>query len=230
MLKHGNLSSLLLLLMAAALCACQTTTFQIPRCQAGLGRPVAFSNQTDVGIIHWFVHDQNGSVGGVSPTTVHACHDNSTLFLNFTNTDEDVISNLKGCNSALYTEDAVEFFIATEGSYPADYYEFEVSPRGELFFADINNPYLNCSKLNTNYMQCPLVKYGARLTELGWEAWLEVGLKIIGRGQLATKFYGNLYRIDKNAGKPTGYYCWQSTMADPPCFHKPKFFGRIELI
>lgn len=80
-------------------------------------------------------------------------------------------------------------------------------------------------------MQCPLVKeYGAQFVENGWAAWMVVDVKVLGRGESLTRFYGNFYRIDKNAGKPTGYYCWQSTMADPPCFHKPKFFGKIELI
>jgi hypothetical protein len=42
-------------------------------------------------------------------------------------------------------------FIATTSSYPYQYFEIEVSPRGELFFADIYNPQLTCANLGTLY-------------------------------------------------------------------------------
>jgi hypothetical protein len=93
----------IILLGLLLLTSAQTVTFKIPRCPSSSSDLRSFSNQTDIGLIHWFVHDQNGSIAGVSPTTVHACHDNSLLYLNFSNTDSDIIANLKGCNSALYT-------------------------------------------------------------------------------------------------------------------------------
>lgn len=105
-----------------------------------------------------------------------------------------------------------------------------MSPKGELFFANIKNPNLNCSNFGTEYQQCTAVQYGAKLTTQGWDAWLKLDLTVIGRGQPLRKFYGNFFRIDKTVGKPTTYTCWQSTLSDPPCFHKPKYFGAIELI
>lgn len=203
---------------------------QVPRCVANHGPCEIEGGQTDVGRINYFVYDQNGSSQGTASTIVRACHDGKYLYVNYSNVDTDVISTLKGCNSFLYTEDAVEFFVATGESYPYDYYEFEVSPKGELFFADIHNAALNCSKLGTQYKDCSLVQYDGKITAQGWDAWLKLDLTVIGRGQPLRKFYGNFFRIDKNAGKPTAYLCWQSTFADPPCFHKPKNFGAIELI
>lgn len=65
------------------------------------------NGQTDIGRINYFTFDQNGSSTGATPTVVNICHDLKYLYVNFTNTDSDIISSLKGCNSPLYTEDAV---------------------------------------------------------------------------------------------------------------------------
>jgi hypothetical protein len=60
-------------------------------------------DQTEIGQINYFVHDQNGSAVNTSLSKLQACHDQNFLYLNYTLKDSDIIANLKGCNSALYT-------------------------------------------------------------------------------------------------------------------------------
>ena len=87
------------------------------------------------------------------------CHDENYLHIYWWCTDDEIISTYDKCNDPLYNEDAVEIFLATNNSYPKLYYEFEVSPRGKLFFADILNPNLTCSNLGTVYKPCEVVFY-----------------------------------------------------------------------
>lgn len=118
------LKQVILLCGAILLSLQQQTTLQVPVCVAGQGATFRVGGQTDVGRINYFVYDQNGSSEGVVSTIVRVCHDKQYLYVNYSNTDVDIISTLKGCNSFLYTEDAVEFFIATGDTYPSEYFEF----------------------------------------------------------------------------------------------------------
>lgn len=97
--------------------------------------------------------------------------------------DGSIVSTLTGCNSNLFTEDVFELFIATTASYPYQYFEIELSPKGELFFADIENPQLTCANLGTEYQDCNKLQYGTQITNAGWEGWLKLNLTIIGRGK-----------------------------------------------
>lgn len=103
-------------------------------------------------------------------TTASICHDATSLFINWTSIDKEIISTYKNCNDPLYKEDVVEVFISTLDSYPHNYFEIEVSPSSQLFFADITNPYGNCSSLGTQYYKCDLAKYKAQRTAKGWDA------------------------------------------------------------
>lgn len=80
--------------------------------------------------------------------------------------------------------DVVEIFIATQDSYPYNYFEIEVSPRGQLFIADIHNPNGYCYNLGTTYYACGFAQYGAKITDEGSEAWLIIGLEFLGRGRI----------------------------------------------
>ena len=89
--------------------------------------------------------------------------------------DAEIVSSYKNCNDPLYNEDAVEFFISTPDSYPVKYFEFEVSPAGKLFIADITNNNKNCSNLGTVYHPCSSAIYAGEITANGWNGYLKVG-------------------------------------------------------
>ena len=166
----------------------------------------------------------NGTADPAESTVANVCHDNTHLIIRWTCKDDEVISPYQKCNDPLYNADAVEIFIATEDSYPTDYYELEVSPFGQLFFADIHNPKGYCSDLGTKYINCDLVNYSAQLTPHGWNAELLIKLETISRGKVVDRFKINLFRIDKSSSKPTKYLTWQPTMTPTPCFHFPSVF------
>jgi hypothetical protein len=93
-----------------------------------------------------------------STTVARICHDNVHLIVKWESKDKEIVAPYENCNDPLFNADSVEIFIATEESYPYNYYEFEVSPNEKLFFADIYNPGVGGS-LDTTYMDCGLVQY-----------------------------------------------------------------------
>ena len=130
----------------------------------------------------------------------------------------------------MYNEDAVEIFIATEDSYPVNYFELEVSPKGQLFIADITNPSGNCSKFGPTYYGCDSATFSGKKTQIGWDAKLSIGLSVIGRGVAVKTFKINLFRLDYTTNQPTRYLSWKPTFTSPPCFHQPKYFETIRLV
>lgn len=105
-----------------------------------------------------------------------------------------------------------------------------MSPSSQLFFADITNPYGNCSSFSTEYYSCGLATYRAERTPKGWDAELQVKLSVIGRGSPQSSYKLNLFRVDVSSNSPIRYLTWQPTFASPPCFHKPAYFQEITLV
>jgi hypothetical protein len=109
-------------------------------------------------------------------TTAHMCHDDAHRWFSV---DNEIISTYTKCNDLLFNEDAVEIFLAAPSWYPNHYFEFEVSPKGQLFFADITNPSLACSNLGTTYYPCSSATYQSNLTAKGWDAYLKIGTSLM---------------------------------------------------
>lgn len=163
-------------------------------------------------------------------TSATLCHDNENLYVQWRSIDKEIIANYENCNDPLWQQDVVEIFISTTDSYPLQYFEFEVSPKSKLFFADITNYNGDCSSLGDQFFDCGAAEYGAKLTEKGWDAWFKIRLDIIGRGQAQTRFMVNVLRVDYTTNEPIRYLTWQPTYADPACFHKPAYFQEIILV
>ena len=172
----------------------------------------------------------NGTADPQDSTIAQLCHFQQHLRIDWQCIDSDVRSPYEKCNDPLYNADAVQVFIATDNSYPTKYYELEISPRSQLFFADITNPTGFCSKLGTQYMDCDLAQYSSKLTAKGWQATLKIRLDLISRGQPLKHFKINLFRIDVTSGKTTKYLAWQPTKTSTPCFHVPSVFQDITLV
>lgn len=165
-------------------------------------------------------------------TSALVCHDEQFLYVFWDCMNSEFISSYKKCNDPLYNEEAVEIFIASEESYPHVYYEFEVSPSSQLFFANIINPNLTCSNLGTEYQPCTVVEYWAQKQywSMSWNAYLKVDLKIVGRGKIPSLLKGNLFRIAKSNSSKTRYLAASPTLTSPACFHRPAAFFDLILV
>jgi hypothetical protein len=118
-------------------------------------------------------------------TSASLCHDESFLYVSWVNIDKEIISTYKQCNDPLEKEDVVGIFIAlTDESYPTHYFQLDISPSGQMLFADVTNIKRDCSALGYSYFDCGGVKHKAQKTAKGWNADLQVSLETIGRGRV----------------------------------------------
>lgn len=134
----------------------------------------------------------------------------------------------------------LEFFL----TFPAvnvdlhHYLEFEVSPKGVLFFAKVANANLTCPATGADLQQCAgsTVEWAAGTKSVNWWAYLSVPWSVLGvpggYNEIKSKGYswfGNFYRIDLLKTGERQFSCWSPTYSTPACFHKPKYFGQLKL-
>lgn len=138
--------------------------------------------------------------------------------MDFFNIDNYIINPLKNCNDAIYKYDANEVFIGNT----KDYFEIEVSPFSGLFYAKIHNYNSDCTKMDTFYQDCTLLRgYGYVITPNNWISHLEIPIPA------DRPLMANFFRVNKQQEK-TEYLSYSPTLAKPACFHHPEKF--IELV
>ncbi|MBX7258135.1 MAG: carbohydrate-binding family 9-like protein [Candidatus Hydrogenedentes bacterium] len=81
----------------------------------------------------------NPSLGKPTESTeLRMCHDDTNVYALFVCTDPDVFALHEGRDAMLWESDCVELFFVPDANSPI-YYEFEVSPRNDVFDARIVN-------------------------------------------------------------------------------------------
>lgn len=105
-----------------------------------------------------------------------------------------------------------------------------------MFASHIDNPNLTCNGITGNLINCSLsgIFWEAKVEEKGWWAYLKVPFSLIDKeppkSRVGSVYRINLFRIDTALHGNKEYSCWSSTFSDPPCFHKPNYFGYIGLV
>jgi len=190
----------------------------------------------------------------VQLTEVHVCYETDYLYVRYDCVDNNIFSQFQNCNDDLYEEDVVEMFIAPASASAADdaetyhYIEIEVSPNGVLFVSNITNYSGDCDDFSGALIPCTQsdIVYTAQRfdSENKWWASLQIPFSLLahippyqkeqerpGPYIATTTFRANFFRIDQPKGAPDQEFsCWSPTFADPPCFHKPAYFGTLQLV
>jgi len=181
-------------------------------------------------------------------TDIQINYTSQNLIVNFMNYGDYVQeNNYLVCNSDMWNQTVVEVFIApvekdaVTNKIIQEYVEIEATPKGAIYVSKIINPdgkgqhnqhaFLKCEK-DTLFPQI------ASSLETGiWSAQLTIPFSMIGgRGKSGQLFKANFFRVQMNQkgqGNCTPdtckYMAWQPTMAYPPKFHLPEFFGDFVL-
>lgn len=188
-------------------------------------------------ITQFQLDDSSGPAPSSGQTSARLCVADDALHVHWRSVDNYIYSNFTSCNDPLFKQDAVEIFLALDSprSAPFHYVEFEVSPFGVLFNSLINNPSGSCEKFSGSPLSCAGtgVNASAARTADGWTADLAIPFLFLelelGINLLNSTIYGNLFRIDMDRSGVRTYSAWVSTDASPPCFHKPQYFGALQL-
>jgi hypothetical protein len=172
-------------------------------------------------------------------TTVKMLWDKRFLYVAFACQDRHIWSTLMQRDDPVYTEEAVEVFIAPQG--PAKpYYEFDVNPLGTLFDTRIEDKTLlgintiKWKKAFNSQTKCAVKIDGtvndARDEDKGWTVEMAIPLKdLLGpegnMPQAGEQWRMNFYRVDKPLdAKEPELTAWSAT---GPSFHEPDKFGTI---
>jgi len=219
-------------------------TFKIQRCEHP---PPPGSSWQEITSVKDFIL-ADGSTRAKQQTTVFMCYNSQWIYIKFNCSDNHIYSPFTKCNQPLYQYDVVEVFLTSpttnnEESNLHNYVELEVSPNGILFVSRINNTLLRCGGFIGTEIPCNetgILWYAARYdSKNNWWAYLQIPWRLLNFTAEIENFVetqsrkinwrGNFYRIDSPKNLPKEYSCWSPTMSTPPCFHKPAYFGYLDL-
>jgi Carbohydrate-binding family 9 len=148
------------------------------------------------------------------------------LLVRFDGRDRGVLATLTRRDDPLWKEDVFEVFLSPEAS-PTVYYEFEVNPLGALFDARVESPEgrRETMRLDVTW-NCPGLSARVERRPGRWSALLRIPLLPLSPEPVEL-WRANFYRIDR--GPPEEYSAWSPTGADPPDFHRPRYFGWLRM-
>jgi hypothetical protein len=177
------------------------------------------------------------SASGTRPrqsTTVALRWTGERLEVRFAAVDDDPWSTFTERDAPLWQEEVVEVFLAPGAADPRRYVELEVSPRGVLFDAVVDNPdgVRATMRVDTGW-DCPGLVWRATPSSRGYQVDLEIPLAAVAEACQAPSgdvWRANFYRIDRpRYGREAEFSAWSPTLADPPDFHRPERFGCLRL-
>jgi hypothetical protein len=170
-------------------------------------------------------------------TRARLATDGEHLYARFACRDPDPWGTYRERDDPLYEQEVVELFLAPGEATPTRYAEFEVSPRGVIFDAWVDNPTGEREHMVVDPgWDCPgLACRAGRLEDgEGWWAVMTIPLApLVPAGTpLPATWRANLYRIERPRGAGSDepeFSAWSPTYRQPADFHVPGRFGAFDL-
>ncbi len=175
----------------------------------------------------------DGSGPAEQQTVARVCYDSRALYVRFDCDDRDIWGTFYRRDQPIYAEEVVELFIGVGEEDPVRYYEFEISPNAALFDAEIYNPTPQRRDMVVDVVwNCREIKWHAerRDDDQLWWAMLAIPWDAIKpSGPMPPRWRANFCRIERPHDGPPEFSSWSPTKTEPADFHKPAFFGTLEL-
>jgi hypothetical protein len=160
---------------------------------------------------------------------VRLLDDGSRLFARFRCADPDVWATHTERNAPLWEEEVVEIFLAPGTNDPRKYVEIQVNPLGTVFDARVSNPDGHRATMSVE----PIWDTAGLEVRVGrdapdeWRVDIALPWAKVTDAHPPKNWRANFYRIERPRGGLPEYACWSPTMADPPDFHRPEYFGAL---
>jgi hypothetical protein len=175
----------------------------------------------------------DGSGLAIQQTVTRVCYNDQAFFVRFDCDDRDIWGTSTQRDDPIYDEEVVEVFIGPGEETQVDYYEFEVSPNGVLLDLTVHNPTSQRAELKVDFAwDCPSLRWAAGRDDAKhhWWAVLAIPWASIGAtAELPKVWRANFYRIERPRDAEPEFSCWSPTMTEPADYHKPAYFGVLEL-
>ncbi|HEX4824832.1 MAG TPA: carbohydrate-binding family 9-like protein [Candidatus Polarisedimenticolaceae bacterium] len=195
---------------------------RLPRVEGGFPDPGAWERAASLELRR----AQDGGAA-LDPTRVRVLDDGRRLFVRFDCVDTDVWATHTERDAPLWEEEVVEIFLAGGGSVPVRYFELEVNPLGTLFDAVVDNPdgRRATMRVDTTWNAPGLIARIARDVPGAWSAEIALPWAACFEAPPPSILRANFFRVERPRGRPAEFTCWSPTLADPPDFHRPEYFG-----
>ncbi len=175
----------------------------------------------------------DGSGPAQQQTTTRVCYDTQALYVRFDCEDQDIWGTYTKRDDPIYDEEVVEVFLSPGKADPVRYYEFEVSPNGVLFDARVYNPTSQRTQLEVDEAwDCPGIRWKAGRDAAAKHWWVVMVVPwaaVAPSDHLPSVWRANFYRIERPRDALPEFSCWSPTFTEPADFHKPAYFGVLEL-
>jgi hypothetical protein len=175
----------------------------------------------------------DGRGPALQQTRARLCCGAAALYVRFDCEDRDAWGTYSRRDDPIYEEEAVEVFLAPGGEDPVRYFEFEVSPRGVLFDAVVDNPTSRRGDMTADASwDCAGLRWsaGAGAVREDWWAVLSIPWSgLLPGGDPPRLWRANFYRIERPRDGEPEFSCWSPTLTSPADFHRPARFGVLEL-
>lgn len=175
----------------------------------------------------------DGSGPATQQTAVRVCYNAQALYVRYDCDDHNIWATHTRRDEPIYDEEVVEIFIGLGEADPVRYFEFQLSPNGVLLDARVYNPTSQRSELELDISwNCPGVRWQAGRNDAANHWW---GIIVIPWAPMTISsdrppvWRANFYRIERPLEAAPEFSCWSPTMTDPADFHKPAYFGVLEL-
>ena len=175
----------------------------------------------------------DGSGPAKQQTTTRICYDAQALYVRFDCEDRDIWGSFTQRDDPIYDEEVVELFLGPGEAGPVHYYVFEISPDAVLLDAKIYNPTSQRPELVVDLSwDCPGLRWHAERNDAKNHWWAVLAIPwaaLAPPGELPSVWRANFYRIERPRNDEPEFSCWSPTMTEPADFHKPAYFGFVEL-
>jgi hypothetical protein len=175
----------------------------------------------------------DGSGPALQQTAARICYDAESLYVRFDCDDREIWGTYTRRDEPIYDEEVVEVFISAGPETPTRYYELEVSPNGVLLDAMIHNPTSRRADIQIDFVwDCPGLRWWASRDDAAGRWWALLAIPwmaITTPGTPPTLWRANFYRIERPRDADPEFSCWSPTHTAPADFHKPAYFGRLEI-
>lgn len=175
----------------------------------------------------------DGSGPAAQQTTARVCYDTQALYIRYDCDDYDIWGTYTQRDEAIYDEEVVEIFFGPGEADQIHYFEFQVSPNEVLLDARVYNPTSQRPELQVDIpWKCPGIRWRAGRDDAAQHWWAVLVIPwaaVAPPGDLPPVWRANFYRIERPHDAPPEFSCWSPTMTDPADFHKPAYFGILEL-
>lgn len=161
---------------------------------------------------------------------LYIAHNAEAMLLRFDVGEDDVKAVCLSDNGPVWEDSCVEFFVKAPGS--PYYFNFETNCLG-VGLAAKRTSRKDCTHFSSGMMEKIVRRssLAAKAAEGGrgtWSLELEVPFDVLDCGARPEVLMANFYKCGDETSKPH-YISWAPIDCPTPDFHRPEFFGKLEL-